>query len=172
MTTLMHTWSWEFSRRGVMTVTITFLELISQYKEYRKIVRPMFVILLDTKEIMNEFINATERINPISFPVWFVIFFQRSEKPLEQYCRHPTDNIFNVDFNTIMLVLCYDYPILNEWYTVHGNRTRIFEVATWTPSVGLILKTRKGLFARRSDLFGAIMHIASVEVSYTVPNLI
>lgn len=163
----MHSWSREFSRQRVMTVTITFSDLTSEYNEYRKNVpRPLFVILLDTGETMGEFAETTRSIKPIFFPVWFVVFLQRPGNLLEKYCRHPTDNVFNVDVSTQMLVLCCNRPVLVEWYAIHDNRTRTFDLATWSPEKGLILRTEKTIYARRSDMFGHVLRVASVKVSF------
>lgn len=165
-TTLIHAWSREFSRQRVMTVTITFSDLTSEYDGYRKnVTRPLFVVLLDTGETMGEFAETTRSINPISFPIWLVVFLQRPGNPLEEYCRHPTDNVFNVDFSTEMLVLCYAHPILVEWYAVRDNRTRTFNLALWSPDKGLLLRTRKNLYARRSNMFGDVVRVTSVQVS-------
>lgn len=169
---MMHTWSREFSRRRVMTVTVTFLNLVSEYNEYRKIVRPLFVVLLNTEESVNEFANATRNIRPISFPIWFVLFLPFPGQTFELRCRHPTDNIFNVNFSTMMLVFCYDQPVLTEWYAINDNRTRTFELATWSPDRGLILMTRKSLYARRGDLFGEVVRVASVYVSCLLPLIL
>ncbi|XP_011694273.1 PREDICTED: uncharacterized protein LOC105453773 [Wasmannia auropunctata] len=163
-TTLVHMWSREFSRQRVMTMTTTFSDLTSKYNEYQEnVTRPLFVVLLDTEDSMNKFAKTTRSIKPISFPVWFVKFLQRPGNPLEKYCLHPTDNVFNVDIHTNMLVLCYNRPILVEWYAVRENRTRTFDLATWSPDGDLILKTRKSLYARRSDMFGEVLRVASVE---------
>ncbi|XP_024878189.1 glutamate receptor ionotropic, delta-2-like, partial [Temnothorax curvispinosus] len=167
MTTLVHTWSREFSRHRVMTVTITFSDLTSEYNDYWKnITRPLFVVLLDTEETMGEFAETTRSVKPISFPIWLVMFLQHSDgNPLEERCRHPTVNVFNVDFRTQMLVLCYARPILVEWYAIRDNRTRTFDLALWSPDRGLLLRTRKSLYARRSDMFGDVVRVASVNNS-------
>lgn len=166
-TTLAHTWSRELSRQQVMTVTITFLDLMSEYNEYwENVTQPLFVVLLDTEETMGEFVETTRSIKPISFPIWLVVFLQRPGNPLEKHCRHPTYNIFNVDFSTQMLVLCYAHPILVEWYAVRDNRTRTFDLALWTPDKGLLLRTRKSLYARRSNMFGDVVRVTSVFVSF------
>lgn len=163
----MHTWLRQFSRQRVMTVTITFSDLTSEYNEYRKnIVRPLFVILLDTGEAMGEFAETTRSIKPIFFPIWFVMFLQHPGNPLEKYCRHPAENIFNVDVSTQMLVLCYNRSVLVEWYALRDNRIRTFDLATWSPDKGLILRTQKNIYARRSDMFGDVLRVASVRVSF------
>ncbi|XP_024892887.1 probable glutamate receptor, partial [Temnothorax curvispinosus] len=166
MTTLVHTWSREFSWHQVMTVTITFSDLTSEYNKYGKnVTRPLFVVLLDTEETMVEFAETTRSIKPISFSFWLVMFLQRPGNPLEEHCRHPTDNVFNVDFSTQMLVLCYARPILVEWYAIRDNRTRTYDLALWSPDRGLLLRTRKSLYARRSDMFGDVVRVASVNNS-------
>ncbi|XP_011880267.1 PREDICTED: probable glutamate receptor [Vollenhovia emeryi] len=149
-----------------MTVAITFSDLTNEYKEYRKnVMRPLFVVLLDTAETMNEFSETTRSIKPISFPIWLVVFLQRPGNPLEQYCGYPTYNVFNVDFNTQMLVLCYARPILVEWYAIRDNRTRTFDLASWSPERGLLLKTRRTFYARRSNMFGDVVRVTSVNDS-------
>lgn len=162
---MIHTWSREFSRRSVMTVTSTFLRLVAEYHQYRNIVRPLFVILLDSKESINKFANVTRSLKSMSFPAWLVLFLQFPGFSRETSCRHPIDNIFNVNFNTKMLVLCYDQPILTEWYAVSDNHTRTFELATWSADKGLILTTKKSLYSRRGDLFGKVVRVALVYVS-------
>ncbi|XP_070526456.1 probable glutamate receptor [Cardiocondyla obscurior] len=149
-----------------MTVTITFARLASEYTSYRaNITRPLFVVLLDTKESMSEFAEATKRIKPISFPIWLVVFLQRPGNPLEEHCRRPTANVFNVDFSTQMLVVCYARPILVEWYALRDNRTRTFDLALWTPNRGLLLRTRKSIYARRSNMHGDVVRVTSVKNS-------
>ncbi|XP_011252420.2 glutamate receptor 3-like [Camponotus floridanus] len=165
-TTLLYSWSRDFSQQRVMTATITFSDLVSDYNKYqRTIARPLFVVLLDTRETMNEFVKVTKNVKPISFPVWLIMFLQRPGKPLEKYCQQPAGNMLNVDFNTLMLVLCYDHPSLFEWYAIHDNRTRMFELATWTADGSLSFRTQKNLYARRSDMFGDIVRVASVNSS-------
>ncbi|XP_024882836.1 glutamate receptor ionotropic, delta-2-like, partial [Temnothorax curvispinosus] len=168
-TTLVHTWSREFSRHRVMTVTTTFSDLTSEYNDYWKnITRPLFVVLLDTEKTMGEFAETTKSVKPISFPIWLVMFLQRPGNSLEERCRHPIDNVFNVDFRTQMLVLCYARPILVEWYAIRDNRTRTFDLALWSPDRGLLLKTQKSLYARRSNMFGDVVRVASVIVSFSL----
>ncbi|XP_071566397.1 glutamate receptor ionotropic, delta-2-like [Temnothorax nylanderi] len=154
-----------------MTVTITFSDLTSEYNKYWKnVTRPLFVVLLDTEETMDEFAETTRSIKPISFPIWLVMFLQRPGNPLEERCRHPTDNVFNVDFRTQMLVLCYARPILVEWYAIRDNRTRTFDLALWSPDRGLLLRTRKSLYARRSDMFGDVVRVASTNNSLLISH--
>ncbi|KAG5331729.1 GRID2 protein, partial [Acromyrmex charruanus] len=165
-TTLVHTLSRELSRQRVMIMIITFSNLMSKYNDYQKNIRlPLFVILLDTEETMYEFAKITKGIKPIFFPIWLVVFLQHLGNPLKHYCMHPANNIFNVDVSTQMLVLCYNRPILVEWYAIRDNYTRTFDLATWSPDRGLILRTQENLYARRSDMFGDVVRVAVVNNS-------
>jgi hypothetical protein len=167
MMALIHTWSLKLSQQRIMTVTRTFLDLTNEYHGYVKnVTRPLFVVLLDTVQTMKEFTVTTKTIKPMSFPFWLVMFLQHPGNPLEKYCKHPTDNVFNVDFGTRMLVLCYDRPNLVEWYATPDNHVRTFDLATWSPDKGLILKTLEIFYARRSNMFGDVMRVATVKVSF------
>ncbi|XP_039305938.1 glutamate receptor 1-like [Solenopsis invicta] len=166
MTAPVYTWSYKLSQQRVMTATRTFSDLTSEYDRYQKnITRPLFVVLLDTEETMIEFSVTTKTIKPMSFPFWLVMFLQFPGNPLEKYCKHPTNNVFNVDFGTQMLVLCYDRPNLIEWYAIRDNRTRTFDLATWSPDTGMILRTLEHIYVRRSDMFGDVMRVGSVSNS-------
>ncbi|XP_018371881.1 PREDICTED: uncharacterized protein LOC108766848 [Trachymyrmex cornetzi] len=165
-TTLVHTLSRELSQQRVMIMTITFSNLMSKYNDYQKNVRlPLFVVLLDTEETMCEFANTTKGIKPISFPIWLVVFLQHPGNPLKDYCTHPANNIFNVDVSTQMLILCYNRPIIVEWYVIRDNYIRTFDLATWSPDKGLILRTQENLYARRSDMFGDVVRVTVVNNS-------
>ncbi|XP_018048668.1 PREDICTED: uncharacterized protein LOC108687427 [Atta colombica] len=165
-TTLVHTLSRELSRQRIMIMTITFSNLMSKYNDYQKNIRlPLFVVFLDIEDTMCKFAKITKSIKPISFPIWLIVFLQHLGNPLKDYCMHPADNIFNVDVSTQMLILCYNRPILVEWYAIRDNYTRTFDLATWSPDRGLILRTQENLYARRSDMFGDVVRVTVVNNS-------
>ncbi|KAG6803285.1 glutamate receptor 3 isoform X1 [Apis mellifera caucasica] len=64
-----------------------------------------------------------------------------------------------------MLVLCYDHPVLREWYALRDDKTRVFDLATWKSGQGLNVTTRNTLYARRNNLFGQTMRISIVNES-------
>nr|XP_012138436.1 PREDICTED: glutamate receptor ionotropic, delta-2-like [Megachile rotundata] len=164
-TTLMHVWSRSFSRKGILTMITSFSELSRQIKKYQGyITRPLYLVLLSTRETMDEFAMATRQID-ISFPVWFVMFLPYRENPLRRVCQNPDGNPFNLMFNTEMLVLCYDLPILKEWYALRDNRTRISNLATWKLGEPVHVTAKLNFYGRRSNMFGETMRIAIVEKS-------
>lgn len=127
--------------------------------------RPLYVVILTTKEDMDEFSMVTRQID-ISFSVWLVMFLPYWENPLRHICENPVGNPFNLKFNTEMLVLCYDQPLLREWYALPDNQTKTFNLATWKSSVGIKLKTNSSLYGRR-NLFGQTIRVSILEVSIT-----
>ncbi|KAK2576888.1 hypothetical protein KPH14_005513 [Odynerus spinipes] len=91
----------------------------------------------------------------MSSAYWYVIFlpgYNRSD-----YCPAPRGNPFNVLFNTEMLVSCPRDTIMREWYSVHSNRTSVFELAKWEPNGKLSLLTELNLNERRNNLEGLII---------------
>ncbi|XP_076383583.1 uncharacterized protein LOC117217832 isoform X5 [Megalopta genalis] len=164
-TTVTQIWTRSFSRSGILTVIVGFSDLAQETKKYEGCeVRPLYVVLLSTKKTLNEFATATGRID-ISFPVWFVMFLPHQGDPLKSDCRSPTGNLFNLSFDTEMLVLCYDQPSLREWYSFRDNRTTVSNLAVWKPGQGLWPVTNGSLYARRNNLRKEIMRIAYVEES-------
>ncbi|KAG7206803.1 hypothetical protein KM043_000712 [Ampulex compressa] len=162
---VMHSWSMEFSRRGFFSVTITLSELEAEMRKYQsQIVRPLYVVLLYTEKTKEEFAEATRHLDT-SFPVWFVIFMPYPGNPLESFCENPTENDFNLIFSTEMLILCYDHSFLKEWYALGDNRTRVFKLATWSQKTGLNFTTTESLYARRTNMYGEIVRVATVKES-------
>ncbi|XP_034196676.2 glutamate receptor ionotropic, delta-1 [Osmia lignaria lignaria] len=164
-TTVLHGWSRSFSRMGILTMMTSFAKLSRQIKKYQGyITRPLYVVLLSTRESMEEFTMLIRQID-ISFPVWLLIFQPYRENPLRRVCQNPDGNPFDLSFDTEMLVLCYDFPILREWYALRDNRTRMFNLATWKSSEPVNFSTKLDLYERRNNMFGETMRIALVEKS-------
>ncbi|XP_076760312.1 putative glutamate receptor [Xylocopa sonorina] len=164
-TTMAHIWSRAFSREGVLTMIINLPQLSREARMARGcIARRLYVVMLVTNDTMNEFSMTTRQID-VSFPVWLVMFLPHMGDPMRGFCQNPVGNPFNLKFNTEMLVLCYDRPLLEEWYVVGDNRTRVFELATWRSGEGFRLKTTLSLYGRRNNMFGEKMRLSVVEES-------
>ncbi|XP_076640729.1 glutamate receptor ionotropic, delta-2 isoform X2 [Halictus rubicundus] len=133
-----------------------------KYEGYES--RPLYVVLLSTKETMNEFVMATRQID-ISFPVWFVMFLPQQGNPLKSFCQSPAGNPFNLLFNTEMIVFCYGQPLLREWYAFRDNRTVVSDLAVWTAERRLRPVTNSSLYARRNNLHREVLRIAYVQES-------
>lgn len=145
----------------------SFSELLHERKFQDYTTRPLCVVILTTKENMIEFSTITRYID-ISFFVWLVMFLPYGENSMRNVCQNPIGNPFNLIFNTEMLVLCYDHPVLREWYALRDDKTRVFDLATWKAGQGLNVTTRNTLYARRNNLFGETMRISIVNVSVKI----
>ncbi|XP_015428977.1 PREDICTED: glutamate receptor ionotropic, delta-1-like [Dufourea novaeangliae] len=164
-TTVTQIWSRSFSRGGIMTMIVSFSDVPRETKKYQgRTARPLYVVLLTANETMSEFGKVTRQID-ISFPVWFVMFLPYRENPMKGFCRNPIGNPFNLIFNTEMLVLCYDQPVLTEWYALQDNRTRVSDLAVWKRGQRFRSKMENSLYTRRNNLYGEVLRTAYVEES-------
>lgn len=88
------------------------------------------------------------------------------------YCHDPPGNVFNLLYDTEMLVMCYGDPILREWYSVDGNNTRISDLVKWYPEKQpfeshmpmINLLTNLTLYDRRKNLEGKVFRAVAVKV--------
>ncbi|CAK9804446.1 Glutamate receptor ionotropic, delta-2 [Anthophora quadrimaculata] len=164
-TSLAYIWSRTFSQRGIMTLIISFSELSREARKYQGyITRPLYVVVLATKKTVDEFSMVIRQID-ISLSVWLMIFLSYEENPMLNVCQNPAGNLFNVMYDTEMLVLCYNLPFLNEWYALRSNETRIFNLATWRSGQAINLRTKRSLYHRRNNMFGKTMRVSIVEES-------
>lgn len=166
-TSLAYIWLRAFSQRGILTMIVSFSQLSREARKFQGyLTRPLYVVALATKETMDEFSMATRQID-MSSSVWLLMFLPYRGNPMRDICQNPAGNPFNLMFNTEMLVLCYDLPLLTEWYALRDNQTRVFNLATWQTGQGLKLKTTSSLYARRNNMFGQTMRISIVQVNVT-----
>ncbi|XP_047349922.1 glutamate receptor 3-like isoform X1 [Vespa velutina] len=162
ISTMLHAWSREISRQGIFSISINFSEL--KKMKYYQISRPLFVIIISTWENLEEFSKVTKEID-VSLYIWFVLFVETANNTLEKFCKNPIGNIFNLNFDTEMLILCYDEMILKEWYSIQGNNTITSNFAIWKPGKDFSVITKMSLYNRRSDLFGTVLRVGWVKDS-------
>nr|XP_050851506.1 glutamate receptor 3-like isoform X2 [Vespula vulgaris] len=162
ISTMLHSWSREISRQGILSTSIDFAEL--EKMRYYQISRPLFVIIISTWENLEEFSKVTKKID-VSLYIWFVLFVETPDNPLEKFCKNPIGNIFNLNFDTEMLILCYDEMILKEWYSIQGNDTITSNYAIWESRKEFSLITNMSLYTRRNDLFGKVLRVGWVKDS-------
>lgn len=151
----------EFSSKNVLSLTANYTEILNHYSSYyKRIVRPLIVVLLASEEDVASFRDTT-RAYDMSYPQWLVIFMDLSIK----FCESPKNNIFNLKFDTNMLVKCYGNSTLREWYSCHDGEINTFELAEWTATMGLRLRTNKTLYERRHSIGGKFLRVATVMVN-------
>jgi len=161
---LIHASSFLLSRKYVMTVSINFKNLWRSVEYHQKIVQPIVIVILPNVEAYLEFAKVTKTY-PMSFPVWFTVFYYIPDNSTHDYCREPIGNPFNLKFNTQMLVLCRNDSILREWYSVKGETVKIFDLAEWeNDDEGFVPLTNLSLHDRRKDMEGLVLNAVILKV--------
>ncbi|XP_047367689.1 glutamate receptor 3-like [Vespa velutina] len=97
----------------------------------------------------------------MSLAVWLVIFIDKGHS--FDYCHNPPGNIFNLRFNTEMVVRCDTENILREWYSVDTNLIKINNIATWSLEKGIIKLVPDFLYERRYNLQGLVMRAVALK---------
>ncbi|KAL6438179.1 hypothetical protein ACFW04_004413 [Cataglyphis niger] len=149
-------------RYYVMTLDVHFRQLQRSLRYYHQIVQPIIIVIMPDFEAYVEFAEATSTY-PMSFPVWLVLFLFTPANDTHDHCHQPIGNPFNLAFDTQMLVLCHNEDILQEWYSVKGETTKIFELAKWEDDLGFIPLTNLSLYDRRKDLEGVVLRAVTVK---------
>lgn len=150
-------------RHYVMTLDVHFKHLQRSLRYYHKIVQPIIIVIMPDFEAYLEFIEATNTF-PMSFPVWFVLFLFTPTNDTYDPCRQPIGNPFNLAFDTQMLVLCNNEDVFQEWYSIKGETTKIFDLAKWEDDLGFVPLTTLSLYDRRNDLEGVVLRAVTVRV--------
>ncbi|XP_072757304.1 glutamate receptor 1-like [Anoplolepis gracilipes] len=162
ITHLVHTCSRILGRHYVVTLDVHFRRLQNSLRYNHKIVKPIIIVILPDFEAYLEFVEATNTY-PMSFPVWFVLFLFSRANDTHDYCHEPIGNPFNLAFDTQMLVLCHNEGVLQEWYSVKGETTKIFDLAEWEGDLGFVPLTNLSLYDRRKDLEGTVLRAVTVK---------
>ncbi|XP_035718488.1 uncharacterized protein LOC118440089 [Vespa mandarinia] len=165
MTTIVFKWTRALSREGFVTSNLYFSELAESLYYVERTVRPHYIVVISDYNGFNEFSLATSTFD-MSFAAWLVIFIYK--KHGFDFCHSPPGNIFNLRFNSEMLVRCGTENILRDWYSIDPNRTEIDDVATWSLEKGITRILPTSLHDRRYNLHGLIMRAVIVKNSLYV----
>ncbi|XP_047368011.1 uncharacterized protein LOC124956351 [Vespa velutina] len=160
MTTMMFKWRRALSREGIACTNLHFSELLESSYYVEEIVRPYYIVVIPNYNAMNEFTLTTSTFD-MSLAVWLVIFIYKGHS--SDYCHNPPGNIFNLRFNTEMVVRCDTENILREWYSVDTNIIEINNVATWSLEKGIIKLVPDFLYERRYNLRGLVMRAVALK---------
>ena len=163
MTTLLLHLHRKFSRKQVLSLTANFTDIVDYSKKiyYKRIKQPLFVVWLSSAHDVRTFQQVT-RIYDMSYPTWLVIFVDPSSI---RQCHRPTGNMFNLKFNTKMLVKCHGSVDLHEWYGMSETETEVNHLGLWDPIRHFQLGTNKSLYERRYHIGGKIMRVATIKVA-------
>ncbi|KAK2576889.1 hypothetical protein KPH14_005514 [Odynerus spinipes] len=154
------TWLRSLSRERIPVLGI-HLSNVYEITCYRyRITRPLFVVVLFDDESVLEFSKVSRNFS-MSFPAWYVIFFPGNYR--RDYCHEKSGNLFNVRFDTEMLVMCPPDRVMREWYYLSNNKTETFDLATWEPSGVITFLTNLTLYERRRDMKGLALRTVVVK---------
>lgn len=154
----------------VFSMIITIDEMYEAIDHYhRKIVKPTYLIFIESRNDFDEFVNFTNTRppeRPVNSYVWLVVF-RTNNKALLDICEKPLKNYFNLVFNVKMMVVCKkpdfdDMLLVREWYSLHPDKTLLIDYAIWD-SEKLTKFSDLGFYERRS-LEGVAIRTTSVEV--------
>lgn len=128
----------------------------------------MAIVLITGPDAVFEF-SKYSRSFRISHFAWFVIFLPTAMHA-ENYCYNPPGNPLNLLYDTEMLVMCADDPVLREWYSVDGNNTVISDLVKWypkkqlkSPTAVVDLLSNLTLHERRNDLKGKVLRAVTIK---------
>ncbi|CAK9826038.1 Glutamate receptor 4 [Anthophora retusa] len=170
ITQLMYTWSRLLERDNIPTL-ISNYQNIRILTKYYNTLRPLVIVFVPGPESVYELSNRTKSLQMSSF-AWFVIFIPTPMNKKHEYCLNPHGNLFHLLFDTEMLVMCYDNPILREWYSIDEKNTEVADLIEWYPgresSKSINLLTNLSLYERRNDLRGKVLRAVIVKKSLFV----
>ncbi|XP_066598041.1 glutamate receptor ionotropic, delta-2-like isoform X2 [Prorops nasuta] len=164
MMTLIHGWTRDLSRYGVVVLDLVFASMDKSTRYFNKIVRPLFVVLITSREDFEEFSKAL-RTYDLAFGAWLVLFWKFPHGQIDFVCKHPMGNPLRLRFNTEMMVLCENERVLNEWYSIFENKTERIKMAIWKPTgdFDLFRNISRDLNERRRNLRGRVLRAVVVQ---------
>ncbi|CAL7936744.1 unnamed protein product [Xylocopa violacea] len=169
MTQLSFIWSRLQQREGIATVS-TSIGNINALIERSDSLRPLIIIFVPGFDEMREFSNYTKSLQ-MSYFVWLVIFVPSPMNIKHNYCHRPPKNLFNLSFDTEMLIICFDDPIFREWYSVDGINTDSFDLMrlrSKSSTKAVELLTNLSLYERRNSLGGTVLRAVIVKSSIMI----
>jgi hypothetical protein len=153
------------SRREVYVQVLQYSDLTENYNStLLKLSRQLFIMPIENEKNLKNFEKFT-KLHELSLHAWFVVFWGPIKQTLRKFCEKPDKNRFHLNFDTLLLVKCYNNSHIHEWYTVNNNKeVQMTDLMEWTPGSNLIIKTYQNLYRRRHDVAGSLLRVSSVKV--------
>ncbi|OXU29699.1 hypothetical protein TSAR_006447 [Trichomalopsis sarcophagae] len=145
----------------VQTARLSNVRKYLKYYKYRTL-SPLYIITLKSQLDLEEFSNFAKNFT-MSMNLWLVFIYKSPE--LLKFCQKPDRNLFNVMFNTKILIKCENDPIIKEWYSVRGVEVKVNSVARWTVNEGFVMVNTHSMWQRRKRLDNITIRIATVRES-------
>lgn len=127
-----------------------------------KISSLLFIVIIESIIDFHAFSNVSNYYNNNNNHRTVVIFTNEMDE-----CHNPIGNPFNLVFNSRMIVKCYNFPILREWYSIDSNTTITNDLFLWDGDISeLIALTSPNLYERRNSLAGITLRVAALKVIF------
>ncbi|XP_015190560.1 PREDICTED: glutamate receptor ionotropic, delta-1-like [Polistes dominula] len=160
--TMVQTWARLLSREKISFINIHLSNMTKTSCYLYRIRKPLFVVILIDDQSVVEF-SKESRIFNMSFPVWYVIFLPGNYR--QNYCQERSKNLFNIHFNTDMLVTCPPDNVMREWYSLKDNETKTSDLAILKPDGSFQFLTNLTKYHRRRNLNGLKLRTVIVKDS-------
>uniref|UniRef100_A0A0C9RJS9 KBP_0 protein n=1 Tax=Fopius arisanus TaxID=64838 RepID=A0A0C9RJS9_9HYME len=136
------------SNQGISSALVDFSEFKGRLEFYAgRTVRPLAVILINDMREVDVFEGIAKDLD-MSYPVWLVIFTEEADDGVCTFCRNPRGNLFNLKFNSEVIISCCDSNIIGEWWSKAGNETHSRALGIWTDGE-IRWTTDQSLYSRR-----------------------
>lgn len=153
---------WLFSNESTLVSTVEFEVFNYTMSRYEnRVVRPLLVVVMTDLETVVRFSNLTNGFD-MSSPCWLLLFDDRIYN--QTVAADIRKNIFNLDFNTEMLVARSGRKYIQELYWL-DEKLKTVDLATWEPDIfKFTLKNDLSLYKRRSSLEQSEIRVATLDV--------
>ncbi|XP_043487217.1 glutamate receptor 2-like [Polistes fuscatus] len=160
--TMVQTWARLLSREKISFINIHLSNMSKTLCYLYRIQKPLFVVILIDDQSVAEF-SKVSRIFNMSFPAWYVIFLPGNYH--QNYCQERSTNLFNIRFNTEMLVTCPPDSVIREWYSLKNTEIETFDLAILKPDGAFKFLTNLTMYHRRKNMDGLELRTVIVEDS-------
>uniref|UniRef100_A0A0C9QLX8 GRIK2_2 protein n=1 Tax=Fopius arisanus TaxID=64838 RepID=A0A0C9QLX8_9HYME len=164
--TYWHETSRKMSNRGIATDIVNFKVLKQNLPFYTNQIRHiLFVIIIQNMDEVNLFAEINFNSNWSESP-WVILFSGNNNQDVCEFCREPHRNVFNLKFNSDIVVVCCNSTDINEWWSATGDYTQVRKLAQWIDEKrGVEWLPKKSLYERRTSLEGRPLRIGIVKRS-------
>ncbi|THK33012.1 glutamate receptor 1-like [Diachasma alloeum] len=154
------------SDKGIPTAFVSFANFKVRLKFYtRRTVRPLAVVLMRKIEDVHIFEGIAKKLD-MSYPVWLLIFTKDADESVCEFCRHPHRNLFNLRFNSEILISCCDSNVIREWWSKARNFTHATKIGEWIgEDRGIRWATNQSLYSRRHFFVQPTVRVSIVRGS-------
>lgn len=119
----------------------------------------LFVVFFTNPKNVDHFSLAT-KTHDMSYHTWLLIFTEFLNN--DTRCHEPPGNLFNLVFNTRMIVACHGDRTVRKWYSLFRDKTEILNLTKWTRGTGLGY-VDDNYHESRFDLAGMEIRVATVN---------